>query len=87
MTCRCLEKAKKHNYKFFGLGFYAECFAGKDVAKYRALMNDPYGESNQCINNEYMLCDPLYDSECVGEANADFVYEIVPDIPPPIYWK
>ena len=48
-------------------------------------MNDPYGESNQCINNEYMLCDPQYDSECVGEANAEYVYEIVPDIPPPIY--
>ncbi|XP_066922200.1 uncharacterized protein [Clytia hemisphaerica] len=78
-TCRCSDKAKKMGYKYFALGFYGECWAGKDMKEFVKVMNDFSQGSMKCINGNYWACDNMTTSPCTGGANTEYIYLVVGD--------
>jgi len=76
LACRCGEKAKGH-YKYFALGFYGECVAGKDNAAIEKLLAENTKSDHGCVNGEYSKCDKTHEKECIGIADYDFIYEII----------
>jgi len=76
LACECAEKAKEQGYKYFGIGFYGECFAGKNVGLAGVLAKTPI--SDLCIRGDYTACEKVEDGshECVGGANAEYIYTI-----------
>jgi len=74
LACRCHTKAKDDGYRFFSLGFYGECFAGKDDQKYANLLNSTDKYADNCVNGNSEICDDRSQYECVGKANAEYIY-------------
>jgi len=74
LSCRCYTKAKAEGYKFFAIGFYGECFAGRDEQQYNTLTASTNRYSGDCVNGEYEICDTSTPYECTGMAHSEYVY-------------
>ena len=72
LACRCAKKSKEQGYTYFGLQYYGECHSGEN-AEY---LFDKHGESDYCVQGQFGSCEDPEGEECVGEANANFVYKI-----------
>ena len=81
LACACAAKAKAEGYLAIALGYYGECFATKDRDSFEKLKQSPSSLSNACINHGYTKCKNS-DSKCVGEANAEYIYDFPSQAPP-----
>jgi len=81
LACECAEKAKSLKYAFFAIGFYGECFAGKErVQIITSLTTQPL--SAQCIKGDFQKCESSSGAgshECVGSASHEYIYSIQED--------
>ncbi|XP_066920815.1 SCO-spondin-like isoform X2 [Clytia hemisphaerica] len=78
LACRCHEEAKRRGMKFFAIRFYGECVGGMDEAKLTQMLRSGEGKSNACNNIYHSRCeDHSGGKECVGQANADYLYRVV----------
>ena len=78
LACRCHEEAKRRGMKFFAIRFYGECVGGMDEAKLTDMLKSGKGKSNACNNIYHSTCnDHSGGKECVGMANADYLYRVV----------
>ena len=73
LGCECAKKAKEGGYVAFALGFYGECFAANDQAKYleHVIKQSP---SSKCIGHDYAACNNEASEECIGGAGAEYIY-------------
>jgi len=78
LACRCRAKAVGQ-YKYFGIGFYGECVAGKDQKAMEKMFTarDEGKESQGCVNGKWGACIKSHKTECAGKEDFDFFYEIV----------
>ena len=79
MACECAEKAKSQNYLYFAIGFYGECFAGKDSTSIRVSLASAQQVSSQCIRGDFKECESATSAgkhECVGSASHEYIYSI-----------
>jgi len=78
LACRCRAKAAAQNYKYFAIGFFGECVAGKDTKVLEAMFKSVGDDhSAGCQNGQWGACDKNHHDECGGMADFDFFYEIV----------
>lgn len=70
LACRCAQTASQHGYTMFGLQHYGECWSGPGSCDQYTL----HGESQLCIGKNFTMCNINDEGECVGKANANFVY-------------
>jgi len=82
LACQCSQAAKEGGYVAFALGFYGECFAGKDQKALDDLLIDPAQSSSACINKNYGKCQ--VGENCIGEANAEYIYTFASQAPPKV---
>ena len=76
LACRCRDKAIGH-YKYFAIGFHAECVAGKDYESLEKMFAKQSAEDRSgCINGENEACDKNHAAECSGVVDYDFFYAI-----------
>lgn len=79
LACRCSEKARKLNLKYFGIRFYGECYGGNDIlALHEQMREEDMTEKSShvhCINGEYAKCNSI-EKECAGTHLGEYVYEI-----------
>ncbi len=70
MLCHCGKKAKEGGFKYFGLQYYGECWAGNnaDFSK--------HGVSKNCVNGLYQECSVAEDKACSGKGGANYMYEL-----------
>merc|ERR1712072_28347 len=78
LACRCREKAVDQKYKYFAIGFFGECVAGRDTTALEAMFAS-VGNSHRagCQNGKWGKCDHDHHEECGGMADYDFFYEIL----------
>jgi len=83
LMCRCANKAKELGFRYFGLQYFGECWAGNDTSYAKLGSSEPSGcfakpgrvqtpcdykvESNQCGSNL---------PQCVGKHVRNMVYEL-----------
>lgn len=73
VVCRCAKKAKKEDYKLFGIQFYGECWSGPNTQQTHARA----GKSLMCVGNNLTRgCDAASTSQCVGMDGVNFVYHV-----------
>ena len=70
-----MQKVQERGYKVFALGFYGECFAGKDEKLFEDMLLDQSASSTGCIKHDYGACDDS-NKTCIGGANAEFAYKM-----------
>ena len=64
--------------KFFAIRFYGECVGGSDEALLEEMLRTGRGLSNKCNNIYHDKCENHNGGkECVGVANADYLYRVV----------
>jgi len=73
LACRCEQKARGH-YNFFAIGFYGECYAGRDLLGLERIMKFGLYASSDCVNGEYASCDIDSREECAGKAKVEYIY-------------
>jgi len=81
LACECAEKAKSLKYAFFAIGFYGECFAGKDRTRIVTSLAQST-QSSQCIKGDFQKCEASSGAgshECVGSASHEYIYSIQED--------
>ena len=66
-------------YKYFGLGFYGECFAGKDTSIFNQVMQDFNQGAMSCINGNYWACESSSVKPCIGGNDVEYIYMVVSD--------
>ena len=64
----------QNGFKHFGLQYYGECWA---LLEDKGQKYDMLGQPDQCVGGDFATCDDNAATECVGKANANYVYEIV----------
>ncbi|KAJ7363591.1 hypothetical protein OS493_009751 [Desmophyllum pertusum] len=70
LVCRCAEKAKKENFRFFGIQYYGECWAGKNLP---SMMK----KKSSCIDGHFQKCQKTGpDRICSGKAWTNFVFDL-----------
>ena len=82
LACECAEKAKSLKYAYFAIGFYGECFAGKDRLKIFTALSQS-SKNDQCIKGDFNKCESDSEAgkhECVGTASHEYIYSIKEDI-------
>lgn len=64
-------------YTYFGIGFYGECFAGKDMVGLANMLQSSKA-SEKCVKGDFKKCsnEEEGDHECVGAAHAEYIYTI-----------
>merc|ERR1712179_44969 len=81
LACRCEAKARNKGLTYFAIGFYGECYAGKnDAAIEEKIANpSPTHVSTQCVSGAHAIeaCNHKDKVECAGVADHEFVYKIV----------
>lgn len=77
LTCACSEIAESSGYEIFAVGYYGECFGGKDLSKF----NPGSNTANDCINGQYQKCSMLDESDCSGVEWSEFVFGFPEDAP------
>eukprot|EP00795_Rhopilema_esculentum_P015056 gene15056-6221_t len=65
IMCHCASRTKEQGFTYFGLSFYAECWAGPGLITY-----DRHGTSNTCINSTYQKCAMADDAMCSAHREA-----------------
>lgn len=73
LACRCAKKAQEKEFEYFSLQYYGECFGGPGKNK----EFKKYGRSDSCVDGFYGPCENPEEGECVGKANANFVYKLI----------
>lgn len=75
--CACANKTVIDGCAYFGIQFWAECWAGEnpDVAY------NSDGQSNYCFGHDFLPCARV-SSSCAGAKDVNFVYKIEVDQPP-----
>ncbi|KAJ7360504.1 hypothetical protein OS493_015605 [Desmophyllum pertusum] len=70
-VCQCANKTAAAGYPYFGIQFWAECWAGEnpDVAY------DSDGQSDSCVGLDFQSCDSA-SSSCAGAGGENYVYGI-----------
>jgi len=76
IACRCLKIAVGH-YKYFAIGFNGECVAGKDHEELEEMFRVSSEDKSGCINGDWEQCDKNHHTECVGNVDFDFFYEVL----------
>lgn len=78
LACACEKKSREKGYKYFGLQFYGECWSGDSHQYYRDGKKD-----GKCYGPDFKPCDDNADTECVGEAFTNYIYEVDGDVKTP----
>jgi len=79
LVCRCANQARSLGYKYFGLQFYGECWAGNNQTEY---LKDGVAPASDCIVRPGVTCPLRYTDLpcqmplCVGVHQTNMVYEI-----------
>nr|XP_058967692.1 uncharacterized protein LOC131794190 [Pocillopora verrucosa] len=81
-VCACANKTVTDGCAYFGIQFWAECWAGEnpDVAY------NSDGQSNYCFGHDFLPCARV-SSSCAGAKDVNFVYKIEVDQPPDARFK
>jgi len=74
LACRCSKIARDGGYAYFGIRFWAECWGGKNQAALDKVIKDGEHTSNQCSSHKFGACDDSANTECVGKADAEYIY-------------
>lgn len=70
LACRCSIAARKLKYKYFGIRFYAECWAGNNIPL------DGSQKTNTCFQGQNLTtCEDSSASGCAGKASENYIYE------------
>lgn len=70
LICSCATKAKEMGYKYIGIQFYGECWAGDYFAR-------PLKEKRSCIDLKFRTCQKMGPRRiCSGEHWTNFIYEL-----------
>jgi len=78
LACRCRDKALNGGYSYFSIGFYGDCYAGKDKeALEKKIILPGAHASNECVNGDYGDCEMDDKKECVGIEDNEYIYEIL----------
>eukprot|EP00112_Aurelia_sp_Birch-Aquarium-sp1_P022810 Seg656.1 transcript_id=Seg656.1/GoldUCD/mRNA.D3Y31 product=Coadhesin protein_id=Seg656.1/GoldUCD/D3Y31 len=75
LMCRCVKKARRLQYRYVGIRFYAECFGVRDGD----ISN--HVEENGCFQyeqNKQRECEIHDSDECAG-STSEYIYEILPE--------
>ena len=73
--CRCVKKARKLQYHYVGIRFYAECFGVKDGDLSKHI------KEKGCFQYEYdkeRECEEHDEDECAG-STSEYIYELLPE--------
>eukprot|EP00794_Sanderia_malayensis_P011286 gene11286-12467_t len=74
LICRCSQEVKRLNYKYFGIRFYAECWAGNHIPL------DGTQKTNTCFQGQNMAtCYDNSTMECAGKNGENYIYTLQPD--------
>lgn len=65
--------AKKESYSRFGLQYYGECWSGADPE----MSISDLRISKQCANAFFGECEEDDKGDCIGRANANYIYKLV----------
>ncbi|RMX42689.1 hypothetical protein pdam_00011853 [Pocillopora damicornis] len=76
-VCACANKTVTDGCAYFGIQFWAECWAGENLDV--AYNSD--GQSNYCFGHDFLPCARV-SSSCAGAKDVNFVYKIEVDQPP-----
>lgn len=71
ILCLCAKKARAAGYKYYGLQYYGECWAGGSDAVYNR-----DGASLDCVDGNYLPCAAPKDVACTGKAETNYIYEL-----------
>ncbi|XP_031558859.1 uncharacterized protein LOC116295232 isoform X3 [Actinia tenebrosa] len=72
LTCRCAAKTKEHNYKYFSLQNFGECWSSSELETSAPMSED----QDTCIGKNFQKCDHE-DVVCVGRGKSNYVFNIV----------
>ncbi|KXJ23701.1 uncharacterized protein LOC110249981 [Exaiptasia diaphana] len=76
LLCRCSSKARSHGYRYIGIQFYAECWAGNS---YHRAVSD--GCSRNCTQGYHTslegVCNFDREADCVGMGYTNFIYKLL----------
>lgn len=73
--CDCAKKTATAGYSYFGIQFWAECWAGQNPD----VTYNSDGQSDSCVDGDFRSCDPSAASSCAGMKRVNYVYEIKMD--------
>lgn len=73
--CDCANKTATAGYLYFGIQFWAECWAGENLD----VAYDSDGQSDSCVDGKFLPCDSNAASTCAGVEDVNYVYEIKMD--------
>lgn len=77
LACRCAAEATRKGYTYFSIRFWGQCYVGKDYKNVQAMVDDPHTHSSpSCVDPHYQACNGNHGHECLGWANADYIYSI-----------
>ena len=73
--CRCVKKARKLQYHYVGIRFYAECYGVKDgdlskKVKEKGCFQYELNEKRECVEHDA--------DECAG-STSEYIYELLPE--------
>ncbi|XP_066916536.1 coadhesin-like [Clytia hemisphaerica] len=77
LACKCAALTKGRGHRYFGLQFYGECWTGP------SLQYDRDGPSKSCIGIDYKACEDKSQTECVGKAFTNYIYDTHTDVETP----
>lgn len=84
LACRCEAMARNKGFSYFAIGFYGECWAGKDTtAVANHILNPGVHDSSECVGGDYGICDHSSSEPCAGVEDNEYIYEIIKTTPPP----
>eukprot|EP00794_Sanderia_malayensis_P000211 gene211-827_t len=73
LYCKCAELTEQKGFSHFGLQFYGECWSGPSAEERYAMQ----GPSSYCLGVDYKPCVDKAETECVGQAATNYIYELV----------
>ena len=85
LICDCKKKVEAGKYKVFALGYYGECWAGKDETLFDNMLKDSSNGATDCIDHIYGKCHTKDHNDnnntCVGGSGAEYAYKLPVEAP------
>ncbi|XP_066931098.1 uncharacterized protein [Clytia hemisphaerica] len=75
LLCKCSAKAREKGYIAFTFHDYVECHGTDDYKEYTDLITNEDRASDECINEEYELCDNGQ-KYCMGGPYEQYIYKL-----------
>jgi len=75
---RCAKKANAHDFKVFGIRYYAECWADRGVTDAEGAFRGTTTTPSECVKEDYVTCQNG-DARCIGKHHGLAVYQVLPE--------